>query len=109
MHLIKLTLLASLASVAFSHCVRNASDCPPGTQAENEPEICRDLGYPPQYHLLCVSGVNARQGSLDRWFPRGSSRQASLRKSMCGIRDDPCDSVFDCCSSNCDFTFGRCY
>ncbi|KAG0335452.1 hypothetical protein BG005_004587, partial [Podila minutissima] len=72
MHLIKLTLLASLASVGFSQCVRNPNDCPSGTHAENEPEICRDMGYPPHYHLLCVGGANTRLESLDRWFPRGS-------------------------------------
>ncbi|KAF8947204.1 hypothetical protein BGZ52_008108, partial [Haplosporangium bisporale] len=66
---------------AFSNCVRNADECPPGTQVENEPKICRDLGYPLQYHLLCVRGVKTSQGSLDRWFTRGSSRQTSLRES----------------------------
>ncbi|KAG9063602.1 hypothetical protein KI688_004487 [Linnemannia hyalina] len=136
MHLIKLTILASLATVAFSHCVLNVNDCPAGTHAENEPEICRDMGYPPQYHLLCVGGdpaplarvasrvgcvrspdqcpsgthaenepeicrdmgyppqyhllcvygVKARLGSLDRWLPRGSSRQSSLRESIVDFR-----------------------
>ncbi|KAF9100782.1 hypothetical protein BGX27_000258 [Mortierella sp. AM989] len=71
----------SLASVAFTDCVRDAKDCPPGTHAKIEPFLCRELGFPPPYHLLCVGDdVNARQGSLDRWFPRGSSRQVPLRE-----------------------------
>ena len=108
MHLKKLTLLVSLASAAFGLCVRNPGDCPSGTHAENEPMICRDEGYPPHYHLLCVGGDYARQECLDRWLPRGSSRQASLRKSMCGLRGDPCDISFDCCQGNCDFVAGEC-
>ncbi|KAG0068626.1 hypothetical protein BGZ89_004376 [Linnemannia elongata] len=109
MHLIKITLLASLASIALGNCVRFADQCPAGTHAENEPEICRDLGYPPQYHLICVQGVKARQGSLDRWFPRGSSRQTPLHESMCGERGDPCDNFTDCCRSNCNFVIGECF
>ncbi|KAG0249747.1 hypothetical protein DFQ27_009811, partial [Actinomortierella ambigua] len=62
---------------AFSNCVRNANDCPLGTHAENKPEICMDIGYPPQYHLLCIRG----QGSFAHRLPRGPSRQASLRES----------------------------
>ncbi|KAF9079063.1 hypothetical protein BGX23_005192, partial [Mortierella sp. AD031] len=87
-NLFKLTLLAALATVAFSNCVRNANDCPPGTHAEYEPEICRDIGFPPNYPLLCVGGQvqgqdGARQESLDRWFPRGSGRRPRpLRESM---------------------------
>ncbi|ORZ26712.1 hypothetical protein BCR41DRAFT_347803 [Lobosporangium transversale] len=37
-------------------CVRECDECPSGTHCENEPEICRDLGFPPHYHLLCVGG-----------------------------------------------------
>jgi len=92
MHLIKITLLASLASVALGQCVRSAGDCPSGTHAENVPEICRDLGYPPAYHLLCVRGnVEARLGSPNRWFPRGSSRQAPLREFMSAFPGEDCD------------------
>ncbi|KAF9154362.1 hypothetical protein DFQ26_000256 [Actinomortierella ambigua] len=102
MHLTKLTLLASIASVAFSNCVRDANDCPPSTHAEYEPEICLDIGYPPQYHLLCVSGVNARQGSFAHRLPRGPSRQAPLRESMCGESGASCSDPYDCCNKICD-------
>ncbi|KAF9380032.1 hypothetical protein CPB97_008615 [Podila verticillata] len=78
MHLIKLTLLASLASVAFASvdkCVLYPEECPPGTHAEDEPQTCMDEGYPPDFHLICVRGDDTRLGSLKRWWPQGSSRR----------------------------------
>ncbi|KAG0237532.1 hypothetical protein BGW42_000742, partial [Actinomortierella wolfii] len=83
MYLIKLTPLASVASVAFSQCVRYPYDCPDGTRAEVEPEICRDMGYPPQYYVLCVEDDHVRDRSFDRWSSRGPRRQRPLRESMC--------------------------
>ncbi|KAK3809997.1 MAG: hypothetical protein J3Q66DRAFT_351825 [Benniella sp.] len=44
-------------------CVRGCGDCPSGTHCENEPDICRDIGYPPNYHLLCVGGGMGRRCS----------------------------------------------
>ncbi|KAF9575426.1 hypothetical protein EC968_003031 [Mortierella alpina] len=66
MHLINITLLAALASVAFGQCVQNSNDCPSGTYAEDEPELCRDLGFPPHYKYICV---------VDDMSFRGPSRQ----------------------------------
>lgn len=71
--------------------------------------ICRDLDYLPQYHLLCVNGYNdARRGSLNRWFPRGSGRQASLRESMCAFRGEDCDYPHDCCTGRCSASTYTC-
>ncbi|KAF9109605.1 hypothetical protein BGX30_008313 [Mortierella sp. GBA39] len=89
-------------------CVLSPDQCPPGTHAENEPEICRDIGYPPNYHLFCVHGIKARLGSLDRWLPRGSSRQSSLRESMCAWPGDDCDAPYDCCSGRCSASTYTC-
>ncbi|KAG0222292.1 hypothetical protein BGW42_006737, partial [Actinomortierella wolfii] len=81
MHLIKFTNLASLASVAFSQCVRKAKDCPPGTHAEYEPEFCTNIGYP-QYQLVCTWNDDYRKVSLGRQSSRDSSRQRPLRKAV---------------------------
>jgi hypothetical protein len=48
--------LLSFLSIVTAVCVRGSQECPQGTHPENEPEICRDEGYPPDYHLLCVGG-----------------------------------------------------
>ncbi|KAF9969177.1 hypothetical protein BGZ73_008591, partial [Actinomortierella ambigua] len=42
------------SSLSAGLCVRYNERCPVGHHPENEPMICRDMGFPPEYHELCV-------------------------------------------------------
>ncbi|KAF9969813.1 hypothetical protein BGZ73_007675 [Actinomortierella ambigua] len=49
------------SSLSAGLCVRRGEQCPREHHPENEPEICRGLGFPAEYHELCVPYPGAHE------------------------------------------------